>query len=120
MGKTQAEVKAKLKTAIEEAGGLDVARAGKYTVAEWLRLWFEVYAKPNLRFSTAEYYRRGIELHTVTLINERREGHGQHDIPFAQVFVMGGCREFPGGGTIKQRGQGMHKIQLFHISFFWE
>lgn len=63
---------------------------------------------------------RGIELHTVTLINERREGHGQHDIPFAQVFVMGGCREFPGGGTIKQRGKGMHKIQLFHISFFWE
>ena len=60
LGKTQAEVKAKLKKAIEEAGSLDVAKAGKYTVAEWLRLWFEVYAKPNLRFSTAEYYRRGI------------------------------------------------------------
>ena len=52
LGRTQAEVKAKLKKAIEEAGSLDVAKAGKYTVAEWLRLWFEVYAKPNLRFST--------------------------------------------------------------------
>ena len=56
--------------AIEEAGSLDVAKAGKYTVAEWLRLWFEVYAKPNLRFSTAEYYRRGIELHTIPYIGE--------------------------------------------------
>ena len=63
-------VKAKLKKAIEEAGSLDVAKAGKYTVAEWLRLWFEVYAKPNLRFSTAEYYRRGIELHTIPYIGE--------------------------------------------------
>ena len=70
LGKTQAEVKAKLKKAIEEAGSLDVAKAGKYTVAEWLRLWFEVYAKPNLRFSTAEYYRRGIELHTIPYIGE--------------------------------------------------
>ena len=70
LGRTQAEVKAKLKKAIEEAGSLDVAKAGKYTVAEWLRLWFEVYAKPNLRFSTAEYYRRGIELHTIPYIGE--------------------------------------------------
>ena len=30
LGKTQAEVKAKLKKAIEEAGSLDVAKAGKY------------------------------------------------------------------------------------------
>ena len=70
LGRTQAEVKAKLKQAIGEAGSLDVARAGKYTVAEWLRLWFEVYAKPNLRFSTAEYYWRGIELHTIPYIGE--------------------------------------------------
>ena len=70
LDRTQAEVKAKLKKAIEEAGSLDVAKAGKYTVAEWLRLWFEVYAKPNLRFSTAEYYRRGIELHTIPYIGE--------------------------------------------------
>lgn len=60
LGRTQAEVRAKLKKAIEEAGSLDVVKAGKYMVAEWLRLWFEVYAKPNLRFSTAEYYRRGM------------------------------------------------------------
>ena len=70
LGRTQAEVRAKLKKAIEEADSLDVAKAGKYMVAEWLRLWFEVYAKPNLRFSTAEYYRRGIELHTIPYIGE--------------------------------------------------
>lgn len=79
LGRTQAEVKAKLKKAIEEAGSLDVAKAGKYTVAEWLRLWFEVYAKPNLRFSTAEYYRRGIELHTIPYIGEVKLNHlGTH------------------------------------------
>ena len=33
LGRTQAEVRAKLKKAIEEAGSLDVAKTGKYTVA---------------------------------------------------------------------------------------
>ena len=31
-----------LSSGIEEASSLDITRAGKYTVAEWLRLWFEV------------------------------------------------------------------------------
>lgn len=34
VGKTQAEVKEKLKKAIEEAGKLDIARAGQYTVGQ--------------------------------------------------------------------------------------
>lgn len=29
----------------------------------WLRTWYELYSKPNVRPSTAEYYRRSIELH---------------------------------------------------------
>ena len=35
LGKTQAEVKEKLKTAIEETRGLDVSRSEEYTVATW-------------------------------------------------------------------------------------
>ena len=49
LGKTQAECKAKLKKAIEESQALDVGRADEYTVAAWLRTWFELYAKPHIR-----------------------------------------------------------------------
>ena len=45
LGKTQAEVKAKLKQAIEEAKGLDAAKVGRYTVGQWMEVWFEHYAK---------------------------------------------------------------------------
>lgn len=48
LGKTQAECKAKLKKAIEESQILDVGRADEYTVAAWLRTWFELYAKPHI------------------------------------------------------------------------
>ena len=55
LGRTQAEVKSKLAVAIAESQQLDVSRSGEYTVAEWLHLWFELYAKPNIRPSTAGY-----------------------------------------------------------------
>lgn len=70
LGKTQAEVKAKLTRAIEESREIDPVRSDEYTVAEWLRLWYELYAKPNIRPTTAEYYRRCIELHTIPRIGE--------------------------------------------------
>ena len=61
LGRTQAEVKSKLTVAIAESQQLDVSRSGEYTVAEWLRVWFELYAKSNIRPSTAGYYRRAME-----------------------------------------------------------
>ena len=63
LGKTQAEVKEKLAKAVAEAETVDVRRADEYTLGTWLQTWYELYAKPHLRFSTAEYYRRGIEQH---------------------------------------------------------
>ena len=63
LGKTQAECKAKLKKAIEESQALDISRANEYTVATWLRTWFELYAKPHIRPSTMNYYHRNIEQH---------------------------------------------------------
>ena len=68
LGKTQAEVKEKLAKAVAEAESVDVRRADEYTLGTWLQTWYELYAKPHLRFSTAEYYRRGIELHIVPRI----------------------------------------------------
>ena len=70
LGKTQAEVKEKLAKAIEESKKLDIVRSDEYTVAEWLRLWYELYAKPNIRPTTADSYHRGIESHVIPRIGE--------------------------------------------------
>lgn len=47
LGHTQAEVKEKLKAAMAESQILDVSREDEYTVATWLRTWYDLYAKPN-------------------------------------------------------------------------
>ena len=63
LGKTQAEAKAKLKQAIEEAKGLDAAKAGRYTVGQWMEVWFEHYAKVKVRPSSHQTYRGYIDNH---------------------------------------------------------
>ena len=70
LGKTQAEVKEKLAKAIEESKKLDIVRSDEYTVGEWLRLWYELYAKPNIRSTTADSYRLGIEKHVIPRIGD--------------------------------------------------
>ena len=69
LGKTQAECKAKLSAAMEATRGIDVSRADEYTVATWLRTWFELYAKPHIRPSTMNYY-RNIEQHIIPAIGD--------------------------------------------------
>ena len=54
LGKTQVECKAKLNAALESVKGIDVSRADEYTVATWLRSWYDIYAKPNVRVATAD------------------------------------------------------------------
>ena len=49
LGRTQAEVKEKLKVAIAEGQRLDISKTGNYTVASWVRTWYEVYAEPRIR-----------------------------------------------------------------------
>lgn len=70
LGKTQAEVKEKLKIKLEEAKVLDVSKSESYTVAEWAALWFEIYAKPNIRERTADYYNRYIIKHIVPCLGD--------------------------------------------------
>ena len=72
LGKTQAEVKEKLVKAIEDSKALDVVHTDEYTVAEWLRLWYELYAKPNIRSTTADSYRLGIEKHVIPRIGDNK------------------------------------------------
>ena len=70
LGKTQAEVKEKLKIKLEEAKVLDVSKSASYTVAEWAALWFEIYAKPNIRERTADYYNMYITKHIVPCLGD--------------------------------------------------
>ena len=63
LSKTQAEVKEKLKKAIEENVGIDYGRAKTYTVGNWLEVWYENYAKIKMRPSTYLTYHGHIENH---------------------------------------------------------
>lgn len=65
LGKTQAEVREKLKEAIEKSGRVDMIRADRYTLGQWVTLWYDVYCKPNLRPSTARYYQMFIDKHII-------------------------------------------------------
>ena len=65
LGKTQAEVKEKLKAAISESHRLDVSKAGTYTVSSWVKTWYEVYAEPRIRPNTKAYYTNYIENHII-------------------------------------------------------
>ena len=68
LGKTQAECKAKLSAALESVQGIDVSRADEYTVATWLRSWYDIYAKPNVRVATADRYQLMVEQYTIPRI----------------------------------------------------
>lgn len=63
LGKTQSEVKEKLRTAIENSKRLDYTQTGKYTVGQWMDEWFEAYAKVKVRPSSHQTYKGYIENH---------------------------------------------------------
>lgn len=63
LGKTQAEVKAKLKAAIEDSADLDMLKAEQYTTGQWMDVWFENCAKIKVRPSSHQTYRGYIDNH---------------------------------------------------------
>ncbi len=63
LGKTQAEVKEKLKKALADSQRLDLAKQGKYTVGTWMDAWFENVAKIKVRPSSHQTYRGYIDNH---------------------------------------------------------
>ena len=63
LGRTQAETRAKLKQAIEEAKHVDPVRSKQYTIGEWMDIWFENYAKVKVRPSSHQTYRGYIDNH---------------------------------------------------------
>ena len=62
LGKTQSEVKEKLKAAIEKTG-VQPLKTEYYTVGQWLDAWMENYAKLQVRASSYKTYRGFIENH---------------------------------------------------------
>ena len=65
LGRTQAEVKDKLRNAIEDSKKLDPVKAGSYTLEQWLKLWYSVYVEPQVRYSTREFYHNAIDHHII-------------------------------------------------------
>ena len=63
LGKTQAEVREKLRRTMEETRGLDMARAGEYTIGQWLEVWFNDYAMLKVRPSSYQTYRGYLDHH---------------------------------------------------------
>ena len=63
LGRTQAEVKARLKAAIEANTNLDIVKAEQYTVGQWMDVWFENCAKIKVRPSSHQTYRGYIDNH---------------------------------------------------------
>ena len=63
LGKTQAEVKEKLKKALAESQKLDFTKQGKYTVEQWMNEWFENVCKIKVRPSSHQTYRGYIDNH---------------------------------------------------------
>ena len=78
LGKTQAEVKAKLKSAIEKSG-VQSLRTERYTVGQWLDTWMENYAKLQVRPSSHKTYQGFIENHIKPALG---------DIPLEKLTAM--------------------------------
>ena len=49
---------------------IDITKRRDYTVGEWAQLWYENYAKPSVRASTAAYYKNYIDQHIVPRIGD--------------------------------------------------
>ncbi len=55
---------------MEQAGKVDAHKTDQYTVGQWAEAWFENYAKPSIRETTAAYYKNYIDKHIVPNIGK--------------------------------------------------
>ena len=79
LGKTQAEVKEKLKKALKVNEKVDFTRTGKHTVSSWMEEWFENVCKIKVRPSSHQTYRGYIDHHITPYIGK---------IPLEQLSTM--------------------------------
>lgn len=96
LGKTQAEVKEKLAEAIERSKGVDMARAGRYTLGQWMEVWFENVAQVKVRPSSHATYRGYLDNHIQPSIG---------DIPLHKLTTLdlqGFYRKMLDGGRVER------------------
>ena len=72
LGKTQAEVKDKLKVELEKVQRLDYIRAEEITVGDWVEIWLQNYGKVTMHASTYETYQSNLRIHVNPHIGKRK------------------------------------------------
>ena len=112
LARTQAECKAKLREAVRSAQqgstsstpqkpkerSTEAAQSDSiFTVGEWLRTWYDLYTKPNIRATTQEYYSNFIEHHL-----DWRDSFGQAHRPTAPEAIPGTSHRWKSTSEQKQ------------------
>ena len=117
LGKTQAEVKDKLCTAIEDSKKLDPAKAGSYTLEQWLKLWYSVYVEPQVRYSTKEFYHNAIDHHIIPKLgNVKLEKLTMLQIQqFYNELLKSGRVQKKNQPELKEHGLSPRMVQCVHV-----
>ena len=113
LGKSQAEVRTKLKEALAEATEIDVVKSGEYNVAGWIQDWYSLYAQPNVRETTARYYKGYIDHHVIPRLG---------DIPLNKLTsldIQQFYKDLLENGRIRGLSRTGLRIRSFRISI-WE
>ena len=117
LGKTQAEVKDKLRTAIEDSKKLDPVKAGSYTLEQWLKLWYSVYVEPQVRYSTKEFYHNAIDHHIIPKLgNVKLEKLTMLQIQqFYNELLKSGRVQKKNQPELKEHGLSPRMVQCVHV-----
>ena len=117
LGKTQAEVKDKLRAAIEDSKKLDPVKAGSYTLEQWLKLWYSVYVEPQVRYSTREFYHNAIDHHIIPKLgNVKLEKLTMLQIQqFYNELLKNGRVQKKNQPELKEHGLSPRMVQCVHV-----
>ena len=117
LGKTQAEVKDKLRAAIEDSKKLDPVKAGSYTLEQWLKLWYSVYVEPQVRYSTREFYHNAIDHHIIPKLgNVKLEKLTMLQIQqFYNELLKSGRVQKKNQPELKEHGLSPRMVQCVHV-----
>ena len=117
LGKTQAEVKDKLRAAIEDSKKLDPVKAGSYTLEQWLKLWYSVYVEPQVRYSTKEFYHNAIDHHIIPKLgNVKLEKLTMLQIQqFYNELLKSGRVQKKNQPELREHGLSPRMVQCVHV-----
>ncbi len=117
LGKTQAEVKDKLRAAIEDSKKLDPVKAGSYTLEQWLKLWYTVYVDPQVRYSTKEFYHNAIDHHIIPKLGSvKLEKLAMLQIQqFYNELLKNGRVQKKNQPELKEHGLSPRMVQCVHV-----